>query len=122
MALRGTQTITVKNTISNTSVNLIQITEDKLENILIKHVDKMKRVKDLRGAAGLALASAGLLFATEPKDCLGLPQDTWKALFVIAFFGSVFYLARVCWNCFRCRDSIENIIKDIKNEKCDSEK
>lgn len=121
MALRGTKTITVDNTISNTSVNLIQITEDKLENILMKHVDKMKRAKSWISAAGLFLTLVGLVFATDFKDWLGISKDTWKGIFGAMLVASAFYLGYVVRNCWKSRDSIENIIMDIKNEKCGSE-
>ena len=50
MALnRKDSRIIIDNEISNTSVNLITITEDKLENILNRHIGRLRKPQEVIG-------------------------------------------------------------------------
>lgn len=108
--------VRVKNVFSTHDINVIKITEDKLENILIKHVNKLKKPRDLVGAISLFISLLGIIFTAEFKDIL-LSGDRWFGIF-IAFLGlSIFHLCKVLWNNWKNRSSVESIMNDIKNNK-----
>ena len=77
---------------TNTKSDLIEITEDKLENILIKnskYVDlKSKWLTPLSLLFTLVLS----WFTTEFKDFIGIPKYTWQALFIIAIISCLVWL------------------------------
>lgn len=56
MAKAKEESVKIVNTISNTSVNLIQITEDKLKNILSAHIARIRKSSDYVGSIGLFLS------------------------------------------------------------------
>lgn len=111
--------VVVKNTISNTEVNLIYITEDKLENILIKHESKMKKSRDWASALGFSVSSIAAFFASGFHN-LSAMDIVIKTVFgglSLFSFGYLYYTVRN----FRInRDSVDNIIQDIKKGKTSS--
>lgn len=116
MALRRNNgSVKVDNIISNTSVNVIQITEDKLENILMRHLKKLEKPRDLIGAISLFLSLLIVMFTTEFKNIMFLNSDTWKGIFICLLIGSAVYLGYVIKNIYKDKDSIESIMEDIKN-------
>lgn len=117
MALRSKgPVVTVNNTISNTSVNLITITEDKLENILIKHVAKLKKSHDWIGALAFFVTVLATLVTSDFHSTWGLDSAVFTALFILLLIISFGYLVYTVYNAIRNRDSVENIIRDIKND------
>lgn len=116
MAVSETLNLKVQNTISEISVNVISIPEDRLENILIKHVVNFKRSKDIIGASGTLLAILTTLLTSVFKD-FWLEAEAWKGIFIVAMIASVVYFFRVLWNTIKNRDNIENIMSDIKSAK-----
>lgn len=115
MAKAKVESVKIGNTISNTSVNLIQITEDKLELILTRHVSKIRKSNDWLGAAAMVLTILGLLLTTEFRN-KWVPADTWCGIFYTLFLVFAFYQVYVVWNCIANRSGVKNIINDIKNE------
>lgn len=108
--------VRVKNCISLLDVNVIKIAEDKLENILTKHIDNLKKPRDIVGAFGLFVSLLGIIFTAEFKN-FGLPADTWKGIFIVFFIISIGYLVYVIHNLRNNNDSIESIMDDIKGKK-----
>lgn len=119
MALRRVQdnTVDVTNTINNTSVNLIKITEDKLQNILVTHINNLEKPRDVVGAIALLVTLLGAMLTTEFKETWGLSADTWKGVFIVLFIASVVYLVWVIYNYCKNKDGVEAIMKDIKNDQ-----
>lgn len=77
---------------SNVKSDLIEITEDKLENILLKHLKKMGTRKGWLAPLGLfisvVLANVSAIFTEK----FGVSANTWEAIFVLASFGSGIWL------------------------------
>ena len=111
-----TLNLTVKNTISEISVSVISIPEDRLENILIKHVRKFKRSNDFVGSSGLFIALV-TTFVTSKFQNIGLSAETWKGIFIVALVVSFIYMVYVLFNCFYNRSSVDKIMLDIKSAK-----
>ena len=116
MAVNETLNLTIKNTISEISVSVISIPEDRLENILIKHVKKIERSKDIIGSSGLFIALVTTFATSEFKD-VGLASETWKGIFIVALIISFIYMVRVIWNCAKNRVNVDKIMSDIKSAK-----
>lgn len=107
------RSLTIDNTVDNTSTNLIQITEDKLENILVKHIDDIRKPNDCIGAVGLTISLACTVFAT---DFHGNSADVIKGFFMCLLAASTVYSIFVICNRFKYRGGVKEIIKDIKGE------
>lgn len=114
---KDNQTLVVDNVISNTSVNVIKITEDKLYNILTKHIAKLRSAKDWINPVAVSVSLLLALLTTDFKTAFGLSSDTWKAVFIILFGISVIYSLYSICHCIFSRSNINLIIKDIKNER-----
>ncbi|MCQ2116817.1 MAG: hypothetical protein MJY76_01580 [Bacteroidales bacterium] len=106
---------TIKKYFSNTKSNVLEITEDKLRNILSMHFDKIKRSKDWISALALFLSLLVTVITATFKNFIFSP-DTWKAIFVILLIGSFIYLIYTASNAAKNKDSIENIIKDLEEQ------
>lgn len=115
MALKAGNRLIIDNVISNTSVNIIQITEDRLENILTRHVDRLSRPKDLIGVFSLVLSLFGLWATTDFQSKL-LPAQTWQGVFGAVLVGSIVYMLYVAWSCYKNKSSVDEIMKEIKKE------
>ncbi len=116
MALkRQSDLIRVNNIISLLDVDVIEITADKLENILNKRINNIKAPRDIISAIGLFVGLTGTLLTSEFHDTLNIPADMWKGIFFLSAILSFFHMVRVAYNrCFR-RDGVESIIKAIKD-------
>ena len=77
---------------SNVKSDLIEITEDKLENILIKHIKRMGTRKGWLAPLGLfisvVLANVSATFSAK----FGISANTWEAVFILAAVGSGIWL------------------------------
>lgn len=116
MAFKG-ENLTVANIISNMEVNVIKITEDKLVNILTAHVQRIRKSNDWIGAVALSLTLVIVLLTSEFKSFGFVNGNTIQGIFFSGLVVSLAYTIRVIYNCWKNSDSVENIVKDIKNEK-----
>ncbi|MGP5546973.1 hypothetical protein [Psychrobacter alimentarius] len=77
---------------SNIKSDLIEITEDKLENILLKHIKKVGTRKGWLAPLGIfisvILANISASFSTK----FGISANTWEATFILANLGSGLWL------------------------------
>ena len=103
---------------ANLKSDVLEITHDKLENILLKfyqrHSLRTAWFNPLSLAAGLALT---LSTADFKPSALGVDGPTWKAMFVLGLIASlgwfIYMIGKlmVCWK----ETSIESLIDRIKN-------
>jgi hypothetical protein len=108
----------ITNEFSNVGTDAITITHDKLENILIKQYKKhLWRTAWINPLS--LIITLGLSVATSDfkPSALGVDASTWRAFFMIVFWGSSGWLV---WTLFQLRknwegSSIESLIKRIKN-------
>ncbi len=100
MAQLANDIVTVTNTFSNTNVNVIAITEDKLVNILTIHVGKLKKNKQWMAALSFCVSLSLVLLTSNFKNMLGLSGEQWQMVFFILLLASVVYLCFSVYNCF----------------------
>lgn len=106
---------------SNVKSDLIEITEDKLENILIKHLRRMELRKRWLFPLGLLVSVVLTLTTATFKDSMGLDAPTWHAVFVILTIASAVWLLADLVHLFRCwtKTTVEYLIGLIKNAQSD---
>lgn len=102
---------------TNTKSDLIEITEDKLENILLKN-HKYLEIKSSY-INPLSLFSTFLLakLTSNFKDFIGISKNTWEAIFIIGIILTFVWLA---YTMFRIKtnwdkSSLDYLLKIIKN-------
>jgi hypothetical protein len=82
----------VNKKLSNVKSDLIEITEDKLENILLKHLKKIGIKTSWLAPLGLFI-SVTLAFNTSIfTDKFGMSSNTWEAIFFLTIIGSGLWL------------------------------
>ena len=117
MPLLPQTNISIDNEVSCTSVTVIHIIEDKLINILTRHVSRLKRPRDIAGAFALTLSLLIVLLTATFKKTGALTPDMWSGIFGTLFVVSVIYTIYTIYNYFKDRSSVEDIIRDIKNNE-----
>lgn len=98
----------------NVDVHLIQITEDRLKNILVEHQSNVATEKNWVTPLCLLLSFLLALTTTEAKEIFGVSSSTWEALFIGVCIMSVIWLVVSVKN-IRTAMSIEQLIRKIKN-------
>lgn len=103
---------------TNTKSDLIEITEDKLENILLKHLNKLNKVKGWVTPLSLFATILIVLLTAEFKLYFGIEKEVWKAFFVISLFVTLIWTGKTMYNAIKCskKSSISFLINEIKNQ------
>ena len=100
---------------SNTSLEIIEITSDKLRIILTEHIKRSEKLNEWQTALGILLATVAALVTTEFKTTFGVDGGVWKAIFIITTMLSVVWLIRALVRVFRA-ESIDQLLSRVKNE------
>lgn len=105
----------VTDTVENVGSTQITITEDKLRNILSRHVPMIRKSRDWIGAFFTTAGLTASIYACSFTEKLGLPADMWKGMFLVLIVISAILLLYCCLNALHNNSNEEKIIKDIKN-------
>lgn len=102
---------------TNTKSNLIEITEDKLENILLKHLNKLNKVKGWLTPFSLFVTILVILLTATFKEFASLEKEVWNAVFVITLIITLIWTIISGYQALKCRKNttIKFLIKEIKN-------
>jgi len=104
---------------SNIKSDFIQITEDKLENILLKHLKKSNKVSAWITPLSLFVTIFLVVLTADFKDFAGIEKSVWKAIFLISMVGTFIWTiiaARQAISCSK-KVTVEYLIKEIKNNR-----
>ena len=103
---------------TNTKSDLIEITEDKLENILLKHLSKLNKVKGWLTPLSLFVTILIVILTSTFKSFIGLEKEVWKAVFVISLIVTFIWTIIATYNAIKCSKdaSISFLINEIKNK------
>ena len=106
---------------SNTKSDLIEITEDKLENILIKNNKYFDLKTKWLTPFSLLFTFVLSWFTSEFKDFIGISKYTWQALFIVGIISCSIWLIYVIIRIFYYWDksSMDFLLGQIKNIKAD---
>ena len=113
---QGAQSKFVDKRMSNVKSDLIEITHDKLENILLKHLKNLDIRNSWITPASIFLTVLIVRLTATFNDSFGISKDVWNAFFLILMFGSLIWLI---WkiieiiNCWK-KSSVEYLINSIK--------
>lgn len=103
----------------NITTSSIEITEDKLELVLLKDFERAKKSSDAMGAVGIFLSLFIAVLTTDNyKDFIGISSDTWLILFIIALIASFLYMLYSIFSYYKNKIDVYDIINHIK-EKSD---
>jgi len=85
----------VNKTYSNTKSDLIEITDDKLENILSNYLMKYKKSNYWLTALTVVLTILTVILTADfNKDFLNIKKEIWSAIFYIGLLMSIVWLIR----------------------------
>ncbi len=77
---------------SNTKTDFIEITEDKLENILIKFIRNLKKASGWLTPLSVFTTLLITNLSADFKLFAGIQKETWSAIFIIAMIVSFVWL------------------------------
>ena len=100
----------------NITTSTIEITEDKLELILRKDVEKIRKTSDRMGSIGIfVLLLIAVLTTNNYRKFLGIGGESWQIIFRVALFISLLYMLYCI--VMKCKHRIEvaDIISHIKD-------
>lgn len=101
---------------SNAQVAIILITEDKLENLLTKHIAACSQKDKWHTPFGVLVTIILAFITTEFKDALHMSKSTWQAIFVISMFLCAGWLARNLLEIWKNKNTnINQLMREIKN-------
>lgn len=103
----------------NTKSDLIQITDDKLRNILKDHISRLKKANDWLIPLSITITLLITFLTTDfSKDFLSISKSIWQGLFIIIFIISIIWLIIAIINTIKQRKSIgiECLLDEIKNK------
>lgn len=104
---------------TNTKSDIIQITEDKLKNILKDFVIRVKKVNDWLIPFSIELTLLITFLTTDfSKDFLSISKTTWSGIFKLLFIIFFLWLIVAVSNAMRNRNktSIGYLLDEIKNK------
>ena len=102
---------------SNVKSDLIEITEDKLENVLLKHLKNLRIIDSWLTPFTLFLTVLLAILTTEFKAAFGFTKEVWNAVFLVLLAGSFIWLIICLFKIFKTynKATIDHIIKQIKD-------
>ena len=105
--------------ITNVKSDLIEITGDKLENILLKHLHCLGTRKSWATPLSIFATVSLALLTTSFVDKFGITGLRWEAFFqVIALISAIWFVVSIIYLCIHWKkSSLPNLIKVIKNAK-----
>ena len=101
----------------NTKSDLIEITEDKLENILLKHLEKLSIRKSWIVPLSLFVTVLLANLTSNFSEKFGISGETWEALYLLLSIGSGIWLLISLLRAFATKEkgTIPELISVIKN-------
>ena len=104
---------------SNVESDLIEITEDKLENILLKYVKKLNIKDSWISPASILITVVIAKTTAKFSPALGLSAEVWEAIFIVTGFLSAIWLVKNLIKIFNNRNetSISSLMTKIKNSQ-----
>ncbi|MCY1634390.1 hypothetical protein NQ163_08390 [Marinifilum sp. D737] len=102
---------------SNVKSDLIEITHDKLENILLKYLGNLNKMRSWITPLSIFVTVLVTLLTATFNDYLGLSKEVWNALFILLLIGSIIWLIisliiiAKCWK----KSTLEYLIDKVKS-------
>ncbi|WP_422766853.1 hypothetical protein ACOX9X_11370 [Photobacterium leiognathi subsp. mandapamensis] len=109
----------VRNHRSNVQSDLIEITEDKLEVILIKHIEKLNIRDSWISPSSMLVAIITAKTTATFNDSFGLSAAVWETIFVLSgIFSAIWLIRNLCLIGINWKSSdLSSLICRIKNSQ-----
>lgn len=108
----------VSNYTSNIKSDLIEITEDKLENILIKFLQNINTNQSWITPLSLFITIILVIITATFTEKFGIEKNTWEAIFYLSAFLTFLWTIYSGIKSYKNRNNtIQSIIKKIKNKE-----
>jgi len=106
----------VANKRENIKSDLITITHDKLENILLKHLEKLSFKNKWLAPLSLFLSLLATLLTAKFDNIFGLSKDIWQAIFIVCCCSSFIWLMISIFKLiiYRKEATLESLLNKIK--------
>lgn len=107
------------NSYENVKTDKITITKDKLENILLKYLSRVRKTMSWITPASLFVTTLGVLVTTTFKSFAYVTADSLQAIFIILCFGSFIWMVVEIVKACRIgkKLTIDDLIKKISNNQ-----
>ena len=92
---------------SNTKTDFIEITEDKLENILIYFIQDLRMASGWLTPFSIFITILITILTADFKEFLSISKDIWTAMFYVVLFLSFCWLVYGVINAIRKRNKIQ---------------
>lgn len=101
----------------NTKSDLIEITHDKLENILLKHLEFVSIKNSWISPLSIFVTILLTTLTAKFQTFIGIEKEVWNALFLFGLVGSFIWLLVSLIRIYihRGKAQIEYVINKIKN-------
>lgn len=103
----------------NVKSDLIEITEDKLNNILSEFILNYKKVQSWITPLTLSISILLVILTADfNKDFLGIKKEIWSAIFYLSLIACICWLIWCILNIIKYykKTRLDYIIKKIKND------
>lgn len=102
----------------NIKSNYLEITEDKLTIILMKHLQRVSSAGDWVNPLSLLVTFIIVFITSSFNDAFGISKEIWKSFFIVCTAVSIIWLTKRLYMAFKDRGkrSIEYLIELIKNK------
>jgi len=108
--------LTVVATHQNTDQEIVVITIDRLRLVVHEHKGCLQGSSEWQAPAGLLISFATTFFTSDFKVFLGVPADTWRALFMFATVAVVLWLLATLKKAMAKRKSVEDFVASVKSK------
>ncbi|PVE95004.1 hypothetical protein [Microbacterium sp. TPD7012] len=99
----------------NTAQEVIEVTRDKVELALHRNLHKYVPAGEILAWTGLTITLLTTMLTAEFQPSFGMSGDTWRGVFILAFWASVFPLVRGLVRLCR-RPKIDDLVNAIERD------
>ncbi len=98
----------------NLGQDFIITTEDKVRLCMTNHTQRMTTRTGWIGPVSLFVTIVLVLLTADFHDALGIPKDTWHAVFLLCMAGTLLWSIVTVIKAIRTSTSIEHIVDEMK--------
>ena len=105
----------------NVSTNIIEITEDKLKNILLDYRHNLALIIGWGAPLSILISAIATLSTASFNSTLGIEPEVWNALFILLIIGSGIWLIVILISLISKREliTVNHVIEKIKKKDCE---
>jgi hypothetical protein len=103
-------------TIEAAPENQLVLTVDRAKVRLMEHLHRVGGRWDFAVPAGILATLIATLCATDFKNSLGVPKDTWHAVFLVASVVCVVWAVALVPKAIRRKTTIDDLIELLKQD------